>query len=265
MNRNTKEVRTYLALTFAITWVCWGAIALANLFGGLVYGAPLTMLLFLVGGNAPPIAAYLLQKKWGEISGLKAFLGRYLKPSATLKHYGLMLAFLGIHFGLAIALGSTNRVVPVYYGLLMFPVNFVGGALEEIGWRGILQPRLERLMTPIKATLIVAAVWWVWHLPLWFIKGTYQSDISFFYFGVSVLGFSFLLAALRKRTGSVFMCILLHGLLNSFWGVFLLDQNITTVIIAGAEILVGVWLLVRAGRSEDRKGLETVPVLEAVE
>src|SRR3954453_22365974 len=37
---------------------------------------------------------------------------------------------------------------------------------EEIGWRGFLQPHLERRHPPVLAANLVAIVWAAWHLPL---------------------------------------------------------------------------------------------------
>jgi len=43
---------------------------------------------------------------------------------------------------------------------------------EEVGWRGVLLPRLQSRMAALPATAIVAAVWTVWHIPLFsFVDG----------------------------------------------------------------------------------------------
>ena len=66
----------------------------------------------------------------------------------------------------------------------MFPlgwtfVTFAGGGNEELGWRGLLQPALEKKFSFPLATVITALVWVAWHLPLWLIPGTSQSQISY--------------------------------------------------------------------------------------
>jgi membrane protease YdiL (CAAX protease family) len=254
MNDNVKmKIRNYLLLTFLITWGCWGTIAIANQFGALSYGLPLTMIIFLIGGNAPPIASYFLLKRWGEIDGVKMYMKRFFNTKSSVKYYMIIVLILCVHFGIAAITGSTHRELPLYYGLLMYPMNFIGGALEEIGWRGILQPNMEEIMPNVWATVSVALIWWVWHLPLWFIVGTYQVGISFFYFGISVLGFSFLYAAVRMVTKNVFMCILLHGLVNSFSGIFLLDQNVSTIATTLVEIAIALILVSVVNSSKTRK------------
>src|SRR3954452_24002935 len=37
---------------------------------------------------------------------------------------------------------------------------------EETGWRGYLLPRLQQQVSPLMATVVVAAVWALWHAPM---------------------------------------------------------------------------------------------------
>ena len=59
-----------------------------------------------------------------------------------------------------------------------------------------------------------ALVWVAWHLPLWLIPGTSQSQISLpFYLSFGIL-LCFCQAALYKQTASVFACMVFHGCIN---------------------------------------------------
>ncbi len=238
-----SRVAQFLLWTFAITWICWGTVVIANRFGTLQYGTPLAMILFLIGGNGPPIASYFLLKRWGEIDGFKSFMKKYFQFKTDAKHYAMIFGFLVLHFLIPLAMGASNQTVALYMGLAYIPVNIIGGGLEEIGWRGILQPELEKRIPFVPATIMVALIWAVWHLPLWAIIGTYQSTIGFSMFAVSVFGFSFVLAAIRKVTGSVFLCILFHASTNSFNGVFMLDQDISTILTIILEIGVSIGVI----------------------
>lgn len=233
----SKTVK-FLSLTFCISWLCWGSIIIANQFELLTYGTFLSMVLFIIGGNGAPISSYILLKKWGEVDGFKSFLKRHFAFKASISHYVLILFYLAIHFIIPILLASTNREIPIYYGILLIPMNIIGGGLEEIGWRGILQPYLETFISFFKATIIVSIIWTIWHLPLWFIVGTYQSTISFLMFGVAVVGMSFTLAGIRKITNNIFLCILFHSCINSFSAVFMLQQNFSTILTAIVEIIL---------------------------
>jgi len=262
MNNITKSrTREYLIMTFSITWICWGIIIAANQFGILEYGTPLAMILFLLGGNAPPVASFILLKKWGEIDGLKSYLKRHFSFKSPSKNYGLVLILLIIHFMIPIALASTNRQMPIYYGLMMIPINIVGGGLEEIGWRGILQPYLEKIMSFTNATILVAVIWSIWHLPLWFIAGTYQSSIGFLYYSIAVFGMTFSLAVIRKLTDNIFLCILFHSFMNSFMAVFNLEQNVSTILTAVVEIVLSlaiIYLVAKHKRKTENKRIEII-------
>jgi membrane protease YdiL (CAAX protease family) len=244
MENNTKsKIVKFLSLTFCISWLCWGSIIAANQFGLLPYGTPLAMILFVIGGNGAPIASYILLKKWGEIDGFKAFLKRNFAFKTSIWHYGLILILGAIYFIIPILLASTNRKMPIYSGIFLIPMMIIGGGLEEIGWRGILQPYLETFNSFFTSTIIVSVIWAVWHLPLWFIRGTSQFNTSFLMFGAAVLGIAFSLAVIRRITNNVFMCILFHSYINSFSSVFILQQNFSTILTTIVEIILALLTL----------------------
>ena len=99
--------------------------------------------------------------------------------------------------------------------VIFIPVMFLFGGFEEVGWRGYLQPVLEKKFGFIVATLINCAIWIVWHIPLCFIKGTYQYSGNYLWFAVSLAGSAFALAALHKVKGSIMPCILFHAIGNA--------------------------------------------------
>jgi membrane protease YdiL (CAAX protease family) len=143
--------------------------------------------------------------------------------------------------------------MPIYYGILIIPMMIIGGGLEEIGWRGILQPYLEKYNSFLKSTFIVAVIWTIWHLPLWFIIGTSQSKESFLMFGVAVLGMSFTLAVIRKITNNIFMCILFHSCVNSFTTVFMLQQNVSTITTTIVEIILVLIMIFILSKNREQK------------
>jgi len=100
--------------------------------------------------------------------------------------------------------------------IYFFVIAIVGGPLgEEIGWRGFLQPQLLKRFTPAIASLFVALIWLLWHIPLFWLEGAAQSGGSIIYFGLSVLAMSFLFTLLYlKSRGSLLLAILFHTMIN---------------------------------------------------
>jgi membrane protease YdiL (CAAX protease family) len=61
----------------------------------------------------------------------------------------------------------------VLFALLFGPLP------EEIGWRGYALDRLQARFGVLRASLLLGAAWALWHLPLFFIGGTYQNGLGF--------------------------------------------------------------------------------------
>ncbi len=72
---------------------------------------------------------------------------------------------------------------------------------EEIGWRGLLQPTLQRRHSALTAAVLVAVVWAGWHLPLFGITATYRTmpAVGFVGFALSLLVGALVLAWLHLR------------------------------------------------------------------
>lgn len=117
---------------------------------------------------------------------------------------------------------------PLYLVLINFPIMIIGGGLEEIGWRGYLQPTLQKRWSPFTSTLIVGGIWAIWHLPLWFVVGSNQTSMNFLWFTLIALALSFLMTVIYLYTKSIFLCIIFHSLINSFWEVYIPNTNVSS-------------------------------------
>ena len=101
--------------------------------------------------------------------------------------------------------------------LIMIP--FVGIA-EETGWRGLLQPELDKRMPFPFSVLLTAAVWYVWHLPSWLDTTSRHYGDSLIGFGITILIWAFALAAIYKSTGSIIACALYHAFMDAIGAVY---------------------------------------------
>jgi membrane protease YdiL (CAAX protease family) len=106
--------------------------------------------------------------------------------------------------------------------LLLVPVWLLGGVLfgglEEIGWRGHLQPLLQRTVPPLAAAVLVGLIWSVWHLPLFWLTGTTQAATSVTTFTLGAVGLSIVLGWVWNASGgSTLLAVLLHGAINGWY------------------------------------------------
>lgn len=211
-------------LVGVIVWT-WSWLGLVALFGWQPFTLP-GALLMLVGGLGPLIVATTLvglgYRDPALDTGAFAFLRRSLDPRTLgLRWYGLILLLvlvlaLGPLLFDSEARGGSWAAGPP--GFLLIGLLF--GALEEPGWRGYAQEGLQRRLPVLIAALIIALFWAAWHLPLFFIPGTYQYQLglgsaAFWAFHLALLPGSIIYAWLYNITGRViFAPLLFHGLGN---------------------------------------------------
>lgn len=240
-----KTVVRYLGITFAITYSFWWGLALLTDLKILDPSQGLFTLLHVIGGFGPTIAAIAVLPEKSP-KALWKFVFSYKKRSCW---YFLLLCVIQ-----ALAVGwasrETNPAMPWYVlPVVMLSTTFLGGGNEELGWRGIMQPALEKKFSVPVATLMTGCVWMLWHIPLWFISGTSQQNMNFFLYSIYGLILSFNLAAIRKKTGSIFFCAVFHGLVNLLMSFFLVKINGILVIGLLVSLAVSLWLIM-----DSRKG-----------
>ena len=93
--------------------------------------------------------------------------------------------------------------------------TFIGGPLgEEPGWRGFALPRLQNLLGPWKASLLLGILWAGWHLPLFLCKSWSSSSAGNYV--LIVISLSFVMTFLFNLSGgSVIAAILAHASFNT--------------------------------------------------
>lgn len=233
-----KKVRVYLIYTFLIMAACWGMCVICGQFGVNLTDFPLLYVPYLVGGLSPTIASYIVQKRYGEVRGFGEWLRNIFDVKHSVYSYLLLPALAAAFFVSLCCISGFEAGAPLAAVVVMIPVMLFGGGLEETGWRGILQPELEKKYGYILATILVALVWWLWHLPLFFIPGVAQYGADFIEFGLNVLGLSFALGAIRKLTNSTWLCILFHCLINSLHGVYIVRGSLVGGSVAAVVLII---------------------------
>ncbi|MCL1696472.1 CPBP family intramembrane glutamic endopeptidase [Lysinibacillus sp. BPa_S21] len=220
------EIRRFLFYTLATSWIIWGSLALLTQVNILKFGNAISMLLFILGGITPAICEIWLKKKYSTKEEFKSFIFNVKNPKHPVSWYILAIGLAFAACFLPTLWGGATMENPMYLALLELPIMIIGGGLEEIGWRGFLQPTLQKRWSPFTSTIIVGVIWAIWHLPLWFVIGSNQMNMNFLWFSLTALALSFLLTIIYLSTKSIFICIIFHTFINSFWNVFVPVTNV---------------------------------------
>lgn len=228
----------FLIRTFLITYIMWGIILVANQIGYLQYGTSASMIIFIIGGNAPPIAAYAVLRKEHKITNIKQFAKEVFTIKQKPGFYVVLIVFLVLYFGVPAVMKGVSSGAEFYVGLLSIPLMILFGGLEELGWRYILQPSLEKRLPFVIATSLTACIWAIWHLPLFFIKGTVQSTQNFGLFIIMVFGMSFALAAILYISKSIWLCILFHSMINALSSTWIIEDSIGIKICTTISMII---------------------------
>jgi membrane protease YdiL (CAAX protease family) len=210
---------TYFLGAYALTWLFWVPAALAA--RGLLDLPVPGFLLLILGGLGPMLAAILVGAYESGGAGVRALFGQLLRWRVSLRWY--LIALLGIAalelsvVPVRLASGGLVDGGALLGALGVAPFHFlfvalVGGGLdEEMGWRGYALPRLQGRLGPLAANLLLGVLWAFWHLPLWFVPGSFQAGSSFGLYVVSTVALSFLIGWVYNGTGgSLLLAILAH-------------------------------------------------------
>lgn len=128
--------------------------------------------------------------------------------------------------------------MPIYSLIGILPVMLLTSGFEEVGWRMVLQPELEKRFNFNIATLMTSVIWWIWHLPLFLITGALSSNMNYFMFGTMCIVLSYEMAIVRKISKSIIPCVLIHGLVNGLSAIIVFNMSWKSCIISIITIFI---------------------------
>jgi uncharacterized protein len=102
-------------------------------------------------------------------------------------------------------------------GSVLLLITLVNGLGEETGWRGYALPQLQRRFSALTASLILAPLWFLWHLPHFFVVGTYRDFGPVQYVGMLLgltCGTVVLTWVYNGSGGSILLAIVWHSVYN---------------------------------------------------
>ena len=200
--------------------------------------------------------------------GLKDFFKRllYFKATAPLILVAVVLPILFSYLGAKIGLSLSGEFWPVQFdpstivsnGLMIFVMYLIVNT-EELAWRGLVFDRLFNKHGFLKACLILAPIWWLFHIPLFLFPGGHQAGYGLLEFTFIVLSQTFILGWIYINSNrSLAYVHLHHQLINGFaqafpiFPIFIAGNLMPVRVLCGLMCIVALILII-GSRSRDSK------------
>lgn len=251
-----RPLRFYVTC-FAATWIFWILAAWISRSG---HDNGLSSLLMLVGLLAPAVTAVITVLTSG-CRALKDDLKRKLVGFYRIRPLNILAAV--VVFMIIVAL---SILLSLLFGQSLdqfaFTEDFsfsVGGTsalltillaavIEEVGWRGYGEDSVANYFSWFTESIIFGFVWAVWHLPLFWIEGTYHCGLRTlgvgyvlnFLVSVSPLGFLTTWVYV-KNNRSMLACIIFHLFVNTMQEKIAMTPQtkcVETIVVYAAAALV---------------------------
>lgn len=290
LERNdNREALWFYIIACAISWLIWLPVLLEGLgvtdwlapydpqwFYKFSYGRAVSGMdiLTIAGGLGPLLAAVWVTWRFHGTVAVRRLFARALPPRVA--WYWYLIAFciplvyhslaglvemtqgqpfpLGIPRAPGVATMSTSAFL---YSVATMTVFII---VEELGWRGVMQPALQRRMSALQAALIVGVAWAYWHLPF-FINLHYMASgdlseavLNTLLSPIFTVPLTILLAwILNSTSGSVFLCMLTHAVNNSAARLFTHSEAVWLWVQIGSWLMALVVILVFGANNLSRK------------
>jgi len=260
LGRHAVGIRpwTFLTLTLGLSWLTgFSAAALS----ASIPGWAVTALRYL-SGVAPLVVAAGLLHLWSDRTTRRDFWRRVVDFGRIgAGWYAVILLYAPVKTGLAavadLLLGGSGIAPEMWADLVDQPLLVVptllfwvvfGPLPEEPGWRGYALDGLQACRSALSASLIVGVAWSLWHVPLFFIAGTWQAEVvglgtqRFWLYMLAMVIESILYTWIFNNTDrSTLAAILLHFSVNACGELFALSHRgevISFALTAVAALIV---------------------------
>jgi uncharacterized protein len=244
----------FVGLTYGISWVMWILVALS---GRDAKGSWL-FVPYVLGGFGPSAVGVLLLYRTRPAGERRSFW-KSLVDFRRLSWQWYLFIFLGIPAVAALSVllesllagraadVSILRLIgdnPLQIVQILAMALFFGSLSEELGWRGFALARLLSKRSVTVASLVLGLIWFCWHLPLFFVRGTAQNlwgfgSMGFFGFFLFVMASSVIVTRAYVRNGrSLLAAVAIHCVSNfvanlvPLSGEGLLIQGVILMIVA---------------------------------
>lgn len=234
-----RPLLAFFVLAYAVSWLLWlpAVVAHVDRQADMADGR---LCLFL-GNFGPLLAALILSAPLTGKQGLQALLQRFFRWRVGAGWYVIALyGFLAVGAPAAVLLGAAAAGELLSWlplALVNIPVQalttflVLGPLGEELGWRGYALPRLQAQYGGLASSVILGALWALWHAPLllfpeW--RNGLPIGVFLLLYPLYIIPLSIIFTWVYNHTGgSVLIAMLLHSAFN--YTVFSLDNRFELV------------------------------------
>jgi len=194
-----RDLWLYFLIAFVFSWLFWVPQALISK-GLLSVPSILANFLFSPFNPAafgPLVSAFSLSYLSKGVEGVKDLLKRGVDYRFKVLWYIPIFCLFPIITGGALLLAVLSGEALPERSVLLDPlliavsfayIFFLGGPFqEEWGWRGYALDRLQARWSAFVSSIVLGVLWGAWHLPLFFIAGTIQSQTPIWGFIILIL------------------------------------------------------------------------------
>lgn len=207
--------------------------------------------LFVLAVWGPAIAALSTVASFDGRAGLAAYLRRVVRwrdgsfwYAVVILGWPAALVLCRVLSGLPALPESFFSGAPAVIANALALLILDAGPMEEVGWRGYALPLLQQRFSALTASLLLGAVWGLWHLPGFYIAGATQQAYLFVAFLLGSIVLSVVMTSLYNATrGCIPLMYVFHWGLND---PFALGKREVQVALFGAMVAVAVLSVVLA-------------------
>lgn len=113
----------------------------------------------------------------------------------------------------------TAYIAYIFYGVAMGATSFIIALGEELGWRGYLMPRLQKVMSMPESLVLGGIIWGLWHAPVILLYGlnygTEHPVLSILAMCVMCFGMGNILTVITMKSDSIYPAAIAHGVLDA--------------------------------------------------
>lgn len=254
MSEHLKTTRPRLASP----WIYFLATFLwSSIFGGIAILKDLSMesaeglVLVLLAGAGPMVTGIAFTYFTRDKAGRRDYWKRVIDfKRIPFKWYLVILSFTPALNSLAALLDRVTGGSGATWGeaalnfvtdpsSIIFSILFASliPFIEELGWRGYVLDRLQEKRSALASSLILGVVWSVWHLPMFFVRDSYQASLgigtpAFWLFLFGIVPLTFAITWIYNNTGrSILAVILFHSMVNFTGELIALSERADTFSI----------------------------------